>query len=207
MQTIISRTYGKPEVIHVKKIDTPAPRGGEALIHNYDGRRGSPRRYPLTGSHNRQYPPSKGNTMKLTREHRPASRPGKTAAALLLVVAGFQASLASGAPWGAAAYGGVNPGVLPDSLRASSAVSAVIYLVLAAVAGTSWVPVGIRRRVMYGTCFLMVVGAVLNIASPSFIERIIWVPVTILLVITLWRTARLDAAPVLRKSAAPVTMP
>lgn len=145
--------------------------------------------------------------MKLTREHRPASRPGKAAATLLLVVAGFQASLASGAPWAEAAYGGANSGVLPDSLRASSAVTAVIYLALAAVAGTSWVPVGIRRSFMYGTSALMVIGAVLNIASPSFIERIIWVPVTILLVITLWRAARLDADQVLHNSAAPVTMP
>ncbi|MBP2216881.1 hypothetical protein [Arthrobacter sp. CAN_C5] len=133
--------------------------------------------------------------MKITREHRPASRPGKAAAALLMVVAGFQASLAGGAPWGAAAYGGANSGVLPDSLRTSSAITAVAYLFLAAVAGTSWVPVGIRRRFMYGASVLMVIGVVLNIASPSFIERIIWVPVTILLVITLWRAARLDATP------------
>lgn len=128
--------------------------------------------------------------------NRPASPPGKIAAALLLVVAGFQASLASGAPWAAAAYGGANSGVLPNPLRVSSAVAAVIYLVLAAVAGTSWVPVGIRRRFMYGTSALMVIGAVANIASPSRIERIIWVPVTILLVITLWRAARLDSTQV-----------
>ncbi|WP_299167294.1 hypothetical protein [uncultured Arthrobacter sp.] len=142
--------------------------------------------------------------MNVTGEHRPASRPGKAAAALLLVVAGFQASLAGGAPWAAAAYGGANSGVLPNPLRASSAVAAVIYLVLAAVAGTSWVPIGIRRRFMYGASALMVIGAALNVASPSFIERIIWVPVTILLVMTLWRAARLDAAQALRTAPRPV---
>jgi hypothetical protein len=142
--------------------------------------------------------------MRSFTAHRPASQPGKAAALLLLAVSGFQASLASGAPWGAAAYGGAHSGVLPDALRATSAVTAVLYLALAAIAGTPWAPVRIRRRVMYGTSALMVVGAIANIASPSFIERIIWVPVTVLLVLALWRAARLDAA-VITTSGAPVS--
>ncbi len=132
--------------------------------------------------------------MKPLKEHRPASTPGKVAAFLLLIVAVFQTLLALGTPWAAAAYGGANSGVLPDPLRASSAVTAVIYLALAAIAGTSWAPVRTRGHVMYGTSVLMVIGAVLNIASPSFIERIIWVPVTVVLVIALWHAARQDAA-------------
>lgn len=128
------------------------------------------------------------------KEQRPASRPGKAAAALLVVVAGFQGCLAAGAPWGEAAYGGANSGVLPEALRASSAVTAVIYAGLAGIAGTRIVPTAIRSRFMYGTSALMALGAVMNIASPSFIERIIWTPVTVLLVMTLWRAARLDAA-------------
>ncbi len=132
--------------------------------------------------------------MTLLKKHRPASRAGKTAAALLVVVAGFQGLLAAGAPWGEAAYGGANSGVLPETLRVSSAVSAVVYLALAGIAGTRLVPTSLRSRFMYGTSALMTVGAIMNIASPSFIERIIWTPVTILLVMTLWRAARLDAA-------------
>jgi hypothetical protein len=138
------------------------------------------------------------------QEHRPASLSGKAAAALLLIVAGFQASLALGVPWGAAAYGGAHSAVLPGPLRAGSAVTTVIYLVLALIAGTSWAPVRIRSRFMYGTSTLMVVGAVLNIASPSFIERIIWSPVTIVLVLTLWRAARLDGTAV---APTPATLP
>lgn len=136
-------------------------------------------------------------------EHRPASRPGRTAAILLLAVAGFQTALAGGAPWAAAAYGGAHSGVLPDPLRAGSAVTAMLYLALAAVAGTSWAPVRIRRRLLYGMSALMVVGAAVNIASPSLIERLIWVPVTIVLVMTLWRAAKRDAAPI-TTFAAPV---
>jgi hypothetical protein len=117
---------------------------------------------------------------------------GKAAAALLLGVAGFQAALALGAPWGAAAYGGGNPGVLPESFRASSAVASGVYVLLAATAGTSLVPAALRRRVLYGAAGLMVVGAVMNLASPSLVERMIWTPVTASLVVLLWKAAKGD---------------
>ncbi|MBP2216882.1 NAD(P)-dependent alcohol dehydrogenase [Arthrobacter sp. CAN_C5] len=35
MQVITSRTYGTSDVVHVEEIDTPVPRNGEVLIHNY----------------------------------------------------------------------------------------------------------------------------------------------------------------------------
>ena len=126
-------------------------------------------------------------------EHRPASRPGKLAAALLVVVGCFQTLLAAGAPWGRAAYGGAHSGVLPQNLRISSAVAAAIYTGLAGVAGTRLAPTSIRSRFMYGTSALMAVGTILNAASPSQVERAIWTPVTILLAINLWRAAKLDA--------------
>jgi hypothetical protein len=109
-------------------------------------------------------------------------------------LAGFQGFLTPGAPWGEAAYGGANPGVLPGPLRASSAVAAVIHLGLATVVGTRLAPASVRSRFLYGTSALMAVGAVMNIASPFFVERIIWTPVTVLLALTLWRAARSDAA-------------
>jgi hypothetical protein len=115
---------------------------------------------------------------------------GKVAAALLLGVAGFQAALALGAPWGSAAYGGGNPGILPDSFRTASAGASGVYLLLAAAAGTSLVPTGLRRRVMYGTAGLMAVGTLMNLASPSFVERMIWTPVTAGLTLLLWKAAK-----------------
>lgn len=130
--------------------------------------------------------------MKLTRidANPPASTPGRVAAGLLLGVVAFQAALAAGAPWGAATQGGGNEGVLPDALRIGSVVTLVIYALLAVAVGTSLLPATARRRILYAATALMVVATLLNIASPSFIERIIWAPVTIALVYTLWRAAR-----------------
>jgi hypothetical protein len=118
------------------------------------------------------------------------SAAGRVAAALLLVVAAFQAALAAGAPLGEAAFGGASPGVLPDTRRVSSAIAAVAYLLLAAVAGTRWAGPAVRRRVLTGAAVVMVVGSIVNLASPSFVERMIWTPVTVALVVALWHAAR-----------------
>jgi len=80
--------------------------------------------------------------------------------------------------------------VLPVELRTSSVVAALVYLLLAAVAGTGWVPAPPRRFVLIGAAALMVIGALVNIASPSFVERIIWAPVTIALAVALWVAAQ-----------------
>ena len=130
--------------------------------------------------------------MYLLRERRPPSRAGRAAAALLLGVATFQALLAGGAPWGRAAYGGARTGVLPNSLRVSSAIAAVLYAVLAAAIGTRIAPDVIRGRITSGTSALMIVGSIMNAASPSVVERIIWTPVAALLVITLRRAVHVD---------------
>jgi hypothetical protein len=122
--------------------------------------------------------------------------PRRVAVVLLVGVAGFQAALALGAPWGTAALGGVHPGVLPHVLRVSSAVAAVLYLGLALVVGTSWTSVRLRRRSTYGASAFMVLGSLMNIASPSFVERMIWTPFTIVLMLALWHAARLDTSPV-----------
>jgi hypothetical protein len=123
----------------------------------------------------------------------PAGRAGKAAAALLLGVAGFQGALALGAPWGSAAYGGAHPGVLPDSLRTASAAASGVYIMLAAAAGTPWVGTALHRRVMYGSAGLMSVGALMNLASPSIVERMIWTPVTLALGVLFWNAAKHDA--------------
>lgn len=120
----------------------------------------------------------------------PASNAGKIAALLLLIVVAFQAALAAGAPWGAATQGGSNEGVLPDVLRVGSLITLVLYAALAVVAGTSLAPPTLRRRVLYTATVLMALATLLNIASTSFIERIIWAPVTIALMISLWKAAR-----------------
>jgi hypothetical protein len=119
-----------------------------------------------------------------------AANPATVAAILLVATAGFQAALALGAPWGEAAYGGSNPGVLPPEVRAGSGAASVVYLAFAGIAGTRWVTPRWRSRILPALSVLMAAGAVLNLASPSLVERLIWTPVTVALAVTLWRSAR-----------------
>ena len=145
---------------------------------------------------------------KTFKDRPPASAAGRVASVLLLAVAAFQMALSVGAPWGEAALGGANTGVLPDTLRVSSAIAGSIYLVLAGVSGTRWTGLTLRRNVLYGATGLMVIGAVMNLASPSFVERMLWTPVTIALVVTLWRAARHDSlASVSRQPVGPASRP
>jgi len=119
----------------------------------------------------------------------------------LLGVATFQAALALGAPWGEAAYGGANTGVLPVEQRLSSAVAAPVYLALAGVAfGTVGTPT-VRRRVLRTASVVIGGGALLNLASPSIVERLLWVPVTVVAAIALWKAAPAHAVPVQRQVA------
>lgn len=110
------------------------------------------------------------------------------AAALCGVNAVFQIALAAGAPWGRAAYGGQNPGVLPARLRATSAVSVVVSalaaLVLLRRGGFAvWAPVPdgwlpVASWVLVG---LFALSVVLNAITRSRLERAIWLPVTLVL--------------------------
>lgn len=93
-------------------------------------------------------------------------------------VGAFQVALAVGAPWGAAAWGGPDSGVLPVGLRVASGVAAAVWFGVAAVsAGRLLGPVG-RRRLLLGVAAYSTLGIALNAASPSLLERAIWVPLT-----------------------------
>lgn len=122
--------------------------------------------------------------------HTPSSSPRtvehRVAFGLLVVVGGFQLALAAGAPWGAAAWAGQSPGVLPTSLRVASAVSVLVYGGLAAIIVTARVSPRARRRVLTGASVLMWVGVAANLATPSPVERI-WAPVAATLAVMLWR--------------------
>ncbi len=113
----------------------------------------------------------------------------RVAVVLLLLVTAFQSALAAGAPWGEAAWGGANAGTLPTGFRVASVASAAINGGLAALVGGylgagRWVHRSIRgMSVFFG------LGVVMNAASPSVIEKLIWTPVTLALVVLLWRRA------------------
>lgn len=97
---------------------------------------------------------------------------------LLVAITAFQLALALGAPWGAAAWGGQNPGVLPQPLRIASAIAAIVVypliiaLVLASAGliGDDWLPVD-GTLIMWGLAVLLGIGAVMNVISRSAPER------------------------------------
>ena len=111
------------------------------------------------------------------------------ASALLAVLSGFQLGLALGAPWGAAAWGGRNPGVLPAGLRVASAIVgigiyplfALVILAAGRLIADDWLPVAPEVAMWVATGFFLV-GTLVNAISRSRIERI-WAPVSLALAI------------------------
>ena len=110
----------------------------------------------------------------------------RVALTLLTGVGAFQLALVAGAPWGAAAWAGQAPGVLPASLRVASAVNVLVYSGLVATVATDRLGQTARRRLLTGASLLMVLGTLGNLATPSPVERI-WAPVAATLAVVLWR--------------------
>jgi hypothetical protein len=122
------------------------------------------------------------------------SRPGPSSATratvgVLGTLATFQAALAAGAPWGAAAYGGGHPGRLPGRLRGTSAVASVGYAVAATTLARESGSDVVRRRLLTGVLALTGVGTVLNAVSRSPVERA-WAPVCLFGGVAAWRARR-----------------
>lgn len=107
----------------------------------------------------------------------------------MLVLTLFQLALAAGAPWGAVAYGGNWPGVMPKGLRINSLVFglaiypiAMFYVLDAGgVSAFTWLP-GSRVFVMWVLAVLFAVGALANFTSHSKPERL-WGPVALLIAV------------------------
>jgi hypothetical protein len=111
-----------------------------------------------------------------------------------LAAGGFQLALAAGAPWGELAMGGAYPGVYPPAMRTAALVQIAIYLLLAAVvfarAGVAlrgWRPAS--RWLIWLVVAIQAVAVVLNLITPSPLERLIWAPVAALLLASSLRVA------------------
>lgn len=122
----------------------------------------------------------------------PRRRTAVAVAVGFLLVAAFQLSLLLGAPFGAAALGGANPGTLPVELRMVSAINAAVWAIAAAIVLTrgGWtiarVPPAVARWGTWVLVGLLALGALMNLASPSPWERFGWAPFTaVLFVLTL----------------------
>ena len=116
----------------------------------------------------------------------------RAAASLLLAgVTAFQVSLAAGAPWGHLAWGGSHDGVLPTRLRVASAGAAVLWGAVTVAVATQRPPSARAQTILLrGVCGVSVVGAALNLASPSPAERALWAPETAAVAVLTWRAAR-----------------
>lgn len=118
--------------------------------------------------------------------------------AVVIIASGigaFQCSLAAGAPWGAAAWGGGEPGRLPAGLRWASTGSALVWFTVArAVSRVSDPPTARQRRALRALAGVGVLAGVMNALSPSPPERLIWGPVSALLAVAAWRAAGPDSA-------------
>ena len=100
------------------------------------------------------------------------------AAILFSGMAAFQLSLALGAPLGAHVLGGGHAGILPNRLRAASAVAAAILvgcaLVILARAGAIGWPTGatgVLAPVAWAIAAFLVLNTLGNLASKSRLER------------------------------------
>ncbi|MBX3098951.1 MAG: hypothetical protein KF761_05170 [Salinibacterium sp.] len=104
------------------------------------------------------------------------------AATLMGGLAVFQAALAAGAPWGEAAFGGAQT-ILDPGLRVGAGAAALIWsaaalVVLRRAGHPVWAP--LPRRALPVAVWVIAgysaTGVLLNAASPSVLERAIWVP-------------------------------
>ncbi|HEU0236263.1 MAG TPA: hypothetical protein VFR14_07485 [Candidatus Limnocylindrales bacterium] len=116
------------------------------------------------------------------------------AAAVLyaIVVSGvvaFQVALALGAPWGGYAMGGTFPGRFPPRLRvaavAQGAILAGTIAVVLARAGLAFPELAEPATwITWVVVALALVALVLNAITPNAGERRIWVPVTLVMLVS-----------------------
>ncbi len=104
--------------------------------------------------------------------------------ALVLVVCAFQVALAAGAPWGHLAMGGKFPGRFPPVMRVLAVLQCGVLLLLGGIvlirAGfilEEWRRIG--AALIWVVVGLSALSVVMNLATPSKWERIIWGPVSI----------------------------
>ena len=103
-------------------------------------------------------------------------------------VVAFQLALSAGAPWGSFAMGGAFSGQFPPAMRVAAAVQALLIVFMSAVilsrAGValpSWSRAS--RWLVWLIVALGTASLVMNLATPSVGERMIWAPVAFVLLV------------------------
>lgn len=108
---------------------------------------------------------------------------------LIFIIVLFQLALAAGMPWGEYAMGGKYPGRFPLPLRIGAVIQALILLgiglivmIRAKMILSSWY--SFSETAIWFVAGFTVLGAVLNLITPSKKERMIWGPVSLVLLIS-----------------------
>jgi hypothetical protein len=106
-------------------------------------------------------------------------------AVLMLIVVLFQFCLTVGLPWGAASMAGKYPGKYPPKMRVVSLINMIIlsFLAIIVLVKADVILSQFKSFSIVAIWFVVAfsaIGSVLNIITPSKIERKIWAPVTIL---------------------------
>ncbi len=97
----------------------------------------------------------------------------------------FQLCLIAGAPWGRLTQGGSHPGILPQSGRVFAAISAVLLTLMAgSILSAAGLWPGWPRWMGWTTLGIQTLSTVLNLITPSRPERLLWGPVTSVMLIT-----------------------
>lgn len=121
------------------------------------------------------------------------------AAAGLAGIALFQLALAVGAPLGRAAWGGAHGGQLPTDLRVASGIAFLVWTSASLVVlrrgelGLLMMPEAVARWGTWILCGLLLLGALMNVASSSPWERYFWGPYALILASMCFLAARYDA--------------
>lgn len=107
---------------------------------------------------------------------------------LAVFVASFQVALALGAPWGRLTWGGRFPGRLPRAMRGVAVVSGLVLVAFALIVaaragllGPRWLAAArVAVWVVVAYCGL---GVAANTFTPSRGERMLWLPVVLVMLI------------------------
>ncbi|KAI8894519.1 hypothetical protein BC833DRAFT_623879 [Globomyces pollinis-pini] len=102
------------------------------------------------------------------------------------IVCLFHLALTFGAPWGSVAMGGKYPGVLPMKIRLAILVNQVIYIFFGIVILSraelilpGFLPAS--RIIIWIINAFLLLGLFMNMITPSKWERIIWVPILLIM--------------------------
>lgn len=105
---------------------------------------------------------------------------------LIGFVVAFQIALALGAPWGEMAMGGKFPGRFSPLLRFTALIQVVILVLIdLVVLIRSGLVLGdwfaLSESVIWGVVLFSLIGLILNTLTPSKKERMLWAPVSLVL--------------------------